>query len=107
MAHMIKKGDFKTCMEYSNSNSFPFTECEQYYRAIDSIGPDAWQFVKRYAFFFEEANKNSPMYRKILDTLTEHGVEHDFSQEPGMPIMGNMWFIAKFGWESFVKTLLN
>ena len=42
-----------------------------------------------------------------MDKLTEFGVEHDFSQEPGMPIMGNMWFIANFGWETFVKTLSN
>jgi hypothetical protein len=104
---MIPIGDFYACRIYSNSNDFPFTECEQYYSAIDSLGPAAWSFVKKYTFFFEEADKKSPMYHKIMDKLTEFGVEHDFSQEPGMPIMGNMWFIANFGWETFVKTLSN
>ena len=63
--------------------------------------------IKQYPLFFEQADKNSFMYRKILDILTDSGIEHDFSQEPGMPIMGNMWHIAKFGWTSFATAVLN
>ena len=107
MAEFIKRGDFAGLITLKNCNGFEFEECERYYNAIDTLGPDAWEFIKQYPLFFEQADKNSLMYRKILDVLTDSGIEHDFSQEPGMPIMGNMWHIAKFGWTSFATAVLN
>ena len=44
-------------------------ECSICYRVLESVGPEAWSFVKKYVFFYEQADKNSPVYKKIMDAF--------------------------------------
>jgi hypothetical protein len=74
-------------------------ECEICYRVLESVGPDAWSFVKKYRFFYEEADRNTAIYKRIMDAF---GVA--FPPERQFIVgMCNMMIIARIGWQNYVE----
>jgi hypothetical protein len=74
-------------------------ECEICYRVLESVGPDAWSFVKKYRFFYEEADRNSPIYKRIMDAF---GVAFH-PKKKFLVGMSNMMIISRIGWQRYVE----
>ena len=57
---------------------------------IDSIGPDAWNFLKKYNNFILEANRNDKMYKLIYNSIHKHHCVECFGNS-----LNTLCYIAK------------
>ena len=95
-----KEGNFHSF--YSPQPGFEWCrdQCVLCYQVLEKVGPRAWSFVKKYTFFYDEADRDSPVYKQIMKEFELAGVS------PGQQLlvgMSNMMIIARIGWEGYVQ----
>ena len=66
-------------------------QLEKDYHTINSIGPDAWNFLKKYNNFILEANRNDKMYKLIYNSLHKDHCMECFGE-----CLNTLCYIAKF-----------
>jgi hypothetical protein len=99
LKQITKEGDFSI---FNTNPEWKWcdNECEICYRVLESVGPDAWSFVKKYLFFYEQADRNTAIYKQIMKAFTSAGVGPEQKLNVGM---SNMMIIARIGWQNYVE----
>ena len=99
LKQITKEGDF-SILNIKPEWKWCYDESTICYRVLESIGPDAWNFIKKYLFFYEEADRNTVIYKRIMDAFTCAG----FGPEKQFLVgMNNMMIIARIGWQRYVE----
>jgi len=101
LKQIIKEGDF-SLLDTTPEWKWCHNECEICYRVLESVGPDAWSFVKKYVFFYEEADRNSPIYKKIMESFTREGFPPEQKFLVGM---SSMLTISRIGWQNYIELM--
>ena len=100
LKQITKEGDF-SIFNVKPEWKWCNDECSICYRVLESVGPAAWSFVKKYRFFYEEADRNSPIYKLIMNAF---GVAFP-SEKKFVVGMCNMMIISRIGWQKYVEMM--
>jgi hypothetical protein len=93
----VKQGNFAAVF----GNRFNNWDCRQVaicYEVFESIGPEAWNWVKYYPYF-DRQTEESLIFKKIVDHLYARGVKGIDSVSNGVL---HMFVISSLGWDNYV-----
>ena len=96
----VKRGDFARLF----GNRIDNWECREVaicYEVFESIGHEAWDWVKFYPYFCRQAEE-SLIFKKIVDNLHARGVSGIDSVSNGVY---HMFVISNLGWDNYVEIL--
>jgi hypothetical protein len=103
-----REGDFAYCFGKKRVDFCPDDkQCEIVYNVLESIGPDAWEYVKERAWFHDDSNKQDPMYQRILEELRSKNDFDVYHPHEKLFMLGlvNMHILAKSGWQKYVELM--
>ena len=96
----IKKGDFNRLFGH-RINKWDCRQVAICYEVFESIGDEAWDWVKYYPYFYRQAEE-SLIFKKIVDDLHARGVSGIDSVSNGVY---HMFVISNLGWDNYVDII--